>query len=141
MQYVDGLSTKICIPNKTKDINVKAFNMTKNKNEEDVNVKVFNMTKNKNEAKTVVKHIKCDCNCKCNTCTCKKVYGWDPSTCICENGKYSKSFVDNSKIKCDEFMYAMDIVSTNMTNTISTDMSTNFDGKKKRIVIFYTHFC
>ena len=31
--------------------------MTKNKNEEDVNVKVFNMTKNKNEAKTVVKHI------------------------------------------------------------------------------------
>ena len=139
MQYVDGLSTKICIPNKTKDINVKAFNMTKNKNEEDVNVKVFNMTKN--EAKTVVKHIKCDCKCKCNTYTCKKVYSWNPSTCICENGKYSKSFVDNSKIKCDEFMYAMDIVSTNMTNTISTDMSTNFDGKKKRIVIFYTHFC
>ena len=38
---VDDLSTKTCIPRKTKDINVK----------------VFNMIKNKNEAKTMIKHI------------------------------------------------------------------------------------
>ena len=39
------LSPKICVPKKTKDINVK----------------VFNMMANKNEAKTMTKHISCDC--------------------------------------------------------------------------------
>ena len=38
---VDDLSTKICVPSKTKDISVK----------------VFNMLTNKNEAKALVKHI------------------------------------------------------------------------------------
>ena len=42
---------KICVPNKTKD----------------VNVKVFNMITNKREAKTLRKHISCDCKCKCNS--------------------------------------------------------------------------
>ena len=42
------LSPKIFVSKKTKD----------------VNVKVFNMIKNKNEAKTVTKHIWCDCKCK-----------------------------------------------------------------------------
>ena len=40
---------------KTKDINV---------------VKVFNMTANKNKAKTIAKHISCDCRCKFNSTTC-----------------------------------------------------------------------
>ena len=42
---------KICVPNKTKD----------------VNVKVFNMITNKREAKTLTKHISCDCKCKFNS--------------------------------------------------------------------------
>ena len=42
---VDDLSIKLCVPSKTKDINVK----------------VFNMTTNKYEAKTIVKHISCKC--------------------------------------------------------------------------------
>ena len=41
----DDLSTKICVPSKTKD----------------VNVNVFNMVTKINEAKTLVKHISCDC--------------------------------------------------------------------------------
>ena len=45
---------KICVPNKTKD----------------VNVKVFNMTTNRNEAKTLVKLISCDCKCEFNSTTC-----------------------------------------------------------------------
>ena len=42
------LFAKICVPKETKDINVKAFNMIKNKN----------------EAETMTKHISCDCKCK-----------------------------------------------------------------------------
>ena len=41
---VDESSTKMCVPSKTKD----------------VNVKVFNMITNRNEAKTMVKYISCD---------------------------------------------------------------------------------
>ena len=43
----ENLSTKACVPNKTKSLNVK----------------VFNMIANKNEAKSLVKHISCDCKC------------------------------------------------------------------------------
>ena len=43
---VDALSTKICVPSETKD----------------VNVKVFNTITKMNEAKTSVKHVSCDLN-------------------------------------------------------------------------------
>ena len=33
-------------------------------------VKVFEMIANKNEAKTMTKHISCDCKCKFNSATC-----------------------------------------------------------------------
>ena len=42
------LSPKICVPNETKDINMKAFHMITNKN----------------EAKTMTKHFSCDFKCK-----------------------------------------------------------------------------
>ena len=81
------LSQKICAPKKTKDINVK----------------VLNMIAKKNEAKTMTKHVSCDCKCKFNSTTCnwnqkrnnqtcqceckyyakfKNGYSWNPSTCI-----------------------------------------------------------
>ena len=41
------LTTKICVPKEIKDTNVTAFNMIGNKN----------------EAKTMTKHISCDCKC------------------------------------------------------------------------------
>ena len=41
----DDLSTKICVSNEIKDINVK----------------VFNMITRINEAKTLIKHFSCDC--------------------------------------------------------------------------------
>ena len=49
---VDYLSTKICVPSKTKD----------------VNGKVFNIITRVNEAKTLVKHISCDCKRKFKVC-------------------------------------------------------------------------
>ena len=49
---VDYLSTKICVPSKTKD----------------VNGKVFNIITRVNEAKTLVKHISFDCKRKFKVC-------------------------------------------------------------------------
>ena len=51
---IDDLSTTICVSSKTKD----------------VNVKVFNLITNNNEAKMTVKHISCDCKFKFNSSTC-----------------------------------------------------------------------
>ena len=46
------LSPKICVPKKAKDKNV------------------CNVITNKNEAKTMTKHISCDCKCKLNSTAC-----------------------------------------------------------------------
>ena len=54
---------------------------------------------------------------------CKKDYSWNPGTCICGNGKDLKSFFDTSVIACDEFIIAKDRVSTNIRNTIPTNMT------------------
>ena len=51
---LDDLSTKLCVPSKTKDIDVKVFNMITNRNEE----------------KTLAKHISCDFKCKFNSTAC-----------------------------------------------------------------------
>ena len=87
---IADLSNKVCVPNKT----------------EDLNLNVFNMIADINESKTLKKHISCECNCKfditkCNSsqwwnnskyrCECKKHnicendYIWNPTTCSCEN--------------------------------------------------------
>ena len=79
------------------------------------------MIKEIHESKTLTKHISCKCKCKfdeskCNLyqwwnnnkcrCDCKmhhiceKYYVWNPSTCICENGKYFASIVNDSVITC-----------------------------------------
>ena len=58
---VDDLSAKIYVPNKTKDVNLKAFNLITGIN----------------EAKTLVKHISCDCRCKFNRTTCNSVQKWN----------------------------------------------------------------
>ena len=90
---LNDLSNKVCVPNKT----------------EDLNLSVFNTITRINELKTLTKHISCKCKCKfderkCNSnqwwnndkCQyeCKKHhiyekdYIWNPSKCICENGKH-----------------------------------------------------
>ena len=51
---IDDLSTKICVPSETKD----------------VNVKVFGMITRINEVKSLVKHFSCDCKCKFDSTTC-----------------------------------------------------------------------
>ena len=37
---------------------------------------------------------------------CEKDYIWNPTTCICKNGKYLTSNIDKSVIMCDEIIDA-----------------------------------
>ena len=113
---------EICVPKKTKAINVE----------------VFNTIKNKNEAKTMKKHVSCDCKCKFYSTICNSNQKWNKKTyqsqcknypkckkyyskCICENSKYSKRITDTSVIVCDEIISVMDIASTEMSNTMATN--------------------
>ena len=101
------LSNKVCIPNKT----------------EDLNLNVLNMTTFIKELKTFGKNISWKCRCtidwaKCKStqlCNnnkywseckkhhiCEKDYIWNPATCNCENGKYLASIMGDSTIMCDE---------------------------------------
>ena len=86
-----GSCNKVCVLNKT----------------EDLNLSVFNMITGINESKTLTKHISCECKCKCDgtkcnsnqwwnnnkrRCECEKYYicendyVWNSATCNCENG-------------------------------------------------------
>ena len=65
---VDNLSKKICVLSKTKDINIK----------------VFNMITNKNEAKTMAKRISYNCKCKLNNSTCLSNQKRNNEICQCE---------------------------------------------------------
>ena len=62
-----------------------------------------------------MKHVNVSVNIIVRT---KKYYSWNPSTCICENAKCLKSNADTAVITIDEIIYVMDIVSTNLANTI-----------------------
>ena len=69
---IDNLSAKICVPTES----------------EDVNVKVFNMIKRINAAKTLIKHISCDCKFKFDSASCSSNQKWNHDTCQCECKKY-----------------------------------------------------
>ena len=43
---------------------------------------------------------KCQCKYKKHH-ICEKDYIWNPGACICENGKYLASIIDDSVIMCD----------------------------------------
>ena len=58
------------------------------KKTKDINVKVFNMITNKNEAKTMVKHISCDCKGKFNSTTSNSNQKWNNEACQCECNNY-----------------------------------------------------
>ena len=64
---------------------------------------------------------KCQCDGK-KYCKCEGDYSWNPSTCICKNGRFL-SITDTSVIVCDKIINATDSVSTDVTNTISTNLT------------------
>ena len=51
---LNGLSNKVCIPNKT----------------EDLNLSVFTVISGTNESKTLTKHVLCKCKCKLDGTKC-----------------------------------------------------------------------
>ena len=126
------------------------------KKRKDINVKAFNMITTKNEARTIAKHISCNCKynfnsttcnsnkkwnkeaCQCegkNYHNCKNYFSWNLNTCICENRKYLKIIANTSVIDCDEIISVMDIVSIKMTNIMATNVSINCHTKKCRYKI------
>ena len=58
------------------------------KNPKDINVKGFNMTRNKNEDKVMTEHVSCDCKCKFNSKICNSNQKWNSKTCKCEGKNY-----------------------------------------------------
>ena len=92
---LNDLSNKVCIPNKT----------------EDLNLSMFNMITGINVSKTLAKHISCKCKCRCECKkrhVCEKYYVSNPATCTCENGIYLASIMDDSAITCNEIIESYD---------------------------------
>ena len=99
---LNELSNKVCVPNKTEDLNLSAFNMI---------TRIY-------ESKTLIKYISCECKCKfdgrkwnndkcrrkCRKHICEKYYIWNPTTGCWENNKHLASIIDNSVITCDEII-------------------------------------
>ena len=94
------LSNKVCIPNKTKDLNPN----------------IFKMITGINESKTLTKHISCECKCKfdrekveyqqMSMWVYKNSCFWER---LCsENGKYLASIMDDSFMIYDEVIESYD---------------------------------
>ena len=132
----NDLSNKVCVTNKT----------------EDLNGSMLNMITEINELKTLTKHISYECKCKfdsrkCNSnqkwnnnqCRykCKKhhiyktSYIWNPATCSCKNGKYLASVISKSVISCDESIDAIE------TKTVATNLNEKKRSLKKIYFISY----
>ena len=107
---LNDLSNKVCVRNKTKDLNLS----------------VLNMIAGINESKTLTKHISCKCkyifdgknviqinggitiNVDVSVNVCQKDYFWNPATCNCESRKYLARIMNDSAIICDEVIESYD---------------------------------
>ena len=111
---LNDLSNKVCIPNKT----------------DDLNLSIFNIITGINESKTLTKHILCECKCRfdgknviqiigeitinVDVSECKKINVYEkdnvsnPATCNCKNKKYLASIVDDSMIIYDNVIESYD---------------------------------
>ena len=79
---LNGLSNKVCVPNKTKNLNLSMFNM------------IIGIT----ESRTLTKHISCICKCKFDRTKCNRNQWWNNDKCWCEYEKYhtyEKNYVWN----------------------------------------------
>ena len=76
----NDLSNKVCVPNKT----------------EDLNLSVFNMITRINESKTLTKHISCGCICKFDDKKCNSNQKWnnDKFRCQCKKHHICEKKVD-----------------------------------------------
>ena len=136
---LNDLSIKICVSSKRKDINVKAFNITTRIN----------------EAKTLVKHISCNCKYKCNSKTCNSDQKWNNEQCQreCKNHSLNprhifvkmvsifKKMAYDPEIVCDETIYVMDSVLIKMTNTRTTNVTSTVSMRRYNEKVRYKIDC
>ena len=62
---LNNLSNKVCVPNKT----------------EDLNLSIFNMITGINESKTLTRHISCECKCKFDARKWNSNQWWNSNRC------------------------------------------------------------
>ena len=143
----NDLSNKVCISNisnKTKNLNLCAFNVITYINESKTLTKPFSRgckckfdsTKcNSNQWRNCDK---CRCECK-NHHICEKDYFWNPAKCNFENGKYLASIMDDRVITCDEVLESYAKLSPKDDSEEIKNISTNFNEKKVacKTQIFY----
>ena len=75
-------SNKICVPNKT----------------ENVNLSVFSMITRVNESKLLARHISCDCKNKFEGKKCKSIQKWNKNKCRCANKNLKKHYVCKKRL-------------------------------------------
>ena len=128
---LNNLSNKVCVPNETKDLNLR----------------MFNVITGINELKRLTKDISCKCKCKfdsrkCNSdqkwnndkcrCECKRhnIFGEDhilnAATCSYKDEKYLANIMDDSVITCDEIID----VEAKSYNEETKAIQKNFNEKK-----------
>ena len=101
---LNDLSNKVCVPNKT----------------EELNLRVFNMITGINESKTLTKHVSCECKCRFDRRRCmyvKKIMFGILLHVIIKMETYLASIMDDSVIICAEIIETY-------------DEETNFNEKK-----------
>ena len=64
---LNNLSNKVCVSNKTEDLNLSVFSM----------IRI-------NELKIMTKHVLCKCECKFNSRKCNSNQNWNNYNCWCE---------------------------------------------------------
>ena len=80
---LNDLSNKVCVPDKT----------------DDLNLTVFNMITGINESKTLTKKISCESKCKFDGKKCNSDQCWNNDKCRCECKKrhYVKKIIEQNK--------------------------------------------
>ena len=109
---LNALSNKVCVPNKTEDLNLSVLIMiTGIKKPETLTTKHISCERRckfdarKYNSNQKWNNDKCWCECK-KRHICGKDFIWNPATCNCENAKYLASIIDDLVITCDEIRNA-----------------------------------
>ena len=66
--------------NKCRSCNVLTLNICVRKETKDINIKAFNKIRNKNEAKAMTECFSCHCICKFNSTKCNSKQKWNNKT-------------------------------------------------------------
>ena len=138
---LNALSNKVCVPNKTEDLNLSVLIMiTGIKKPETLTTKHISCERRckfdarKYNSNQKWNNDKCWCECK-KRHICVKDYIWNPATCNCEIAKYLANIIDDLGITCDEIR---DAQKTKMKQQIL--MKKNAICKAKNLYVWLVFF-